>query len=148
MGVVDLNVVEGVGVFLFWEVETVGSLLPDHQHEGLALSRLLLAAHPRDRHVCDDVGVVARDHATVFAVEVELGVEVFALAFVGDEIVEARPGLVALLTHVPLADIRGLVAGLLQPPGKTVEVERIVGEVVGHAVGVGVEPAENRGPAR
>ena len=122
-------------------------LLADHQHEGLPACFLLLR-HPLQRHVGHDRGVVARHHPSAAPIKVELGVEVFALALVRHEIVEAGPGLVALFPHVPLADVGGLVAGLLQPAREAVEIGRVVGEVVGHAVGVGVEAAEDRGPAR
>ena len=101
------------------------------------LARVVLL-QPVERDVGDDVRVVARARPCAVAVDVELGVEVFALALVGDEVVEAGPRRVVVLAHVPLADVRRGVAGRLERPG--MGRSRELGEVVRARRAVGVSP--------
>jgi hypothetical protein len=82
------------------------------------------------------------------AVEIELGIEVLPLTFVGDEIVESGPRLVVALAHVPLAHVRGVIPGALQDLREGFERGGKLGEVVGDAVPVRVHAAQQRGPAR
>ena len=99
----------------------------------------VIALQPVEREVGDDGRVVAGPDLAPLAVEVELGVEVLALALVRDEVVEARARLVVVLAHVPLADVGRGVAGLLQHLGKAVHPGRELGEVVRDPVLVRVE---------
>ena len=107
----------------------------------------VLLFEPVDGEVRDDVRVVALG-LTTLAIDVEGGVPVLALALVADPVVEARALLVVVLAHVPLADIGGLVAGILQGDGETRQVSRVLGEVVHHTVRVRVESRKEAGPRR
>ncbi len=139
------HVREGVLVLRLRRVEAVRGLVADDHHPRLAG---VIALEPVERDVGDRGRVVTGPDLAPLAVEIELGAEILALALVRDEVVEAWPRLVVPLAHVILADVGGRVAGLLQHFGKAVHRGREFGEVVGHAVLVGVDAAQQRRPAR
>ena len=137
--------VEGLFVFRLGEVETVWCFVADHHEPGLAVPR---PGEPLLRHVGDDGGVVAFNDLALLAVEIEFGVEVFSLPFVGHEPVEAGARIVIVLTHVPFAKIGGVIPGGLQHCREAFQLGGILSEVIGHAMSVGVEPAQDARAAR
>ena len=82
------------------------------------------------------------------SVDVERRIDVRPLPPERDPVVEPGARVVAGAAHVPLADERGVVAGGLQPDGERRQVAGHGGAVVEHLVGVGVEPRQDRRPAR
>ena len=96
---------------------------------------------PLDGVVGDDGRVVAVDAASR-AVDVELVVEVVALAAMAHPVIEARTLGVVVLTHVPLADVRRLVTCRFQAERVAREAVGVLGEVVQHLVAPGVSSAE------
>jgi hypothetical protein len=117
----------------------------DDHHPGLAA---MVAGEPVECHVRDGRGVIFRLDLTPLAVHVELGIEIPALPLVGDEVVVPGPRLVVVLPHVVLADVGGRVTGALQALWKIVDPRVELGEVVRDPMLVGIEPAQQRRPAR
>ena len=108
----------------------------------------LAAAQPVHRVVGQLVGDVAFLRH-LFAVDVEAVArwQIRALTAKAHPVIEPRPRLVGAASHVPLADVRRLVAGLLQMLRKE---HRPLGHepvVVDHPVLVRVQPSEDRCPA-
>ena len=94
------------------------------------------------------MGVVAFDDFTFGPIDVELRVEVFALAFVSDEPIEAGPRLVVFFTHVPLANVGSVIPTALQYHREALKIRRILGKIVHHSVTVSIESAQNAGATR
>ena len=109
----------------------------------------LAAAQPVHRVVGQLVGDVALLRH-LFAVDVEAVTrrQIRALPTKTHPMVEPRPGLVGAAAHVPLADVRRLVAGLLQMLRKENRPLRHKSVVVDHAMFMRVKPSENRRAAR
>ena len=140
-GVVDLDVVVQVFVAFFRREWAMRRLMAQDEAERL----IPILLEPVDRHIGDAVGVVALLYLPR-AVDVELGVVVFALALVRYPIIESWASLVALFPHVPLSDIGCLIALLLQLLRKARQIGRVVGEVVHDTVGMGVEAGKEGRP--
>src|SRR5204862_5445440 len=70
------------------------------------------------------------------------------LTLVAGPVVEPGPLLVVPLAHVPLADVRGVVAGVVQALRIAGHVRRELREVVDHLMAVRVQAAQEAGPAR
>jgi len=70
-----------------------------------------------------------------------------ALPLVTGPVIESGAGFIALLAHVPLAYIGCVVTCGLEAPRVAGKAQRIIREVVTHAVRVGIETAEHAGPA-
>ena len=68
---------------------------------------------------------------------------ILSLAFVRDEPVKSRPGLVVLLSHVPLAKIGRRISFRLQPRRPMSQPGRQLRKVVSHTVSVGIKAREN-----
>ena len=147
-GIGNLHMVEGGLVFLFWEIKRVRRLLADGERPRLAGGGGGAGLEPVEGVVGDDVGVVALGGFVAQAVDAPLGVEVFALALVGDEPVEAGAGGVVVFTHVPFADIGGGVAAFAQAGGPVRERGGEFGEIIADAVAMGIEAGENARAAR
>ena len=81
-------------------------------------------------------------------VHVQRRIDVRPLPPERDPVVKARTRVVARAPHVPLADERRLVAGVLEPDRERRQVAGHGGAVVEHLVGVGVESRQDRRPAR
>ncbi len=118
-------------------------LLSEHEQP----RRVVRSADPLDGMIGDDGRVVAID-PPAGAVDVELVVEVVALAAMAHPVVEAGTLRVVVLAHVPLADVRGLVACILQAARVARQVVRVLGEVVQHLVPSSVASAEQRRTTR
>ena len=140
LGIRNPDVVEAVRVFRLREIEAVRGLVPDHQQPRFAA---VVALQPLLGQLGDGVRVVAGNDLAAVAVHVPLGVEVFALALVRDEPVEAGPRLVVVLAHVPLAEVSGVVARRLELHREAAEVRGILGEIVLHPMRVRVNAAED-----
>ena len=141
----DLDAVESVLVFCLRRVEAVRRLVTEHHQPRLAA---VIALQPVEGDVGDGRCVVVVPDLAPLAVDVELGAEILALALVGHEVVEPRPRRVVPFAHVVLADVRRRVPVVVELVGKVGEIARVLGEVVGDAVLVRVEAAQERRPAR
>ncbi len=108
---------------------------------------LALLFKPVDGEVRYDVRIVAGDLAPL-AIDIERGVPVLALALVADPVVEAGALLVVVLAHVPLADVGGLVACVVQRDGEARQVRGVLAKVVHYAVRMGVDSGKEAGPRR
>ena len=78
-----------------------------------------LAFEKGDRVIVQEVGCVALDLGG-FAVDVEVGIEVGALAFEADPVMKAGPRRI-IEAHVEFADEAGVVAGAFEMRGKCFE---------------------------
>ena len=104
---------------------------------------------PVERVVGELVGdVAALRHRLAVDVEAVRAREVRALAAEADPAIEAGLRRIAVAAHVPLADERGLVAGLLQILRKERRARRHRVDVVDDAMPVRVLAGENRRAAR
>lgn len=98
-------------------------------------------------HVRNDRGVVSLDYFSFGSIDIELGIKILALPFVRYEPIESWTWFVIFFTHVPFAEIGSVVALRLQNDRKALEARRILSEVVGDTVGVGIETAKDAGAA-
>ncbi len=144
-GIADRNRIERPRVLRLGGVEAVRRLVADDHHPRLVAP---ITAQPLERDVGDSGRVVPGLDLAALAVEIELGAEILPLTLVGDEVVEAGPGLIVVLAHVILADVGRSVTGTLQHRRKVRQLGRELGEVVGDAVAMGVDATEERSAAR
>jgi hypothetical protein len=138
----DVGRIEALGVFVLGHEGAVRRLVSHDEAERL-LARL---ADPLDRLLGDPVGEVALQQLAL-AVDVEGRVEVVPLAPVAHPVIEAGPRRVVVLAHVPLPDVGRLIAALLEAARVARHRGGIVREVVEDAVRMGVQAAQDRGPA-
>ena len=127
LGILDIDGLKSLFIFFLWEVKAVRSLVPHHDRPGFVGFTILDPVH---RHVGHDRCVVPLHNSPIFAVEVEFRVKVFALAFVGDEMIKAGTGHVVLFAHVPFADVSRFVTGLLKSHGKADHVFWVFRKVI------------------
>ncbi len=109
---------------------------------------LALALQKVDRQPVHDVGDVAAV-LHVLAVVIQAGVVQFSVPVVADPRVVTGPRH-AVIAHVPLADVRGLVPEPLQfkVVVRQAMAHRIARDVVDDAVPAGVLPTDDRGAIR
>ena len=122
----------------------VRGLVVAHQQER---ARPVALPEPAQRVVGHDVGGVAGDHRGLAHLH-HLGVVVASLAGEHGPVVEAGRPVRRSLPQVPLADVRGLVAGGLQQLRKGLQAVVHHGGQRGDAVQVVVGAGQDRGPAR
>ena len=122
----------------------VRRLVVAHQQER---PRPVALLQPAQRVVGHDVGGVARDHLALGHLH-HLGVVVAPLAGKHGPVVESGWPVRRALPEVPLADVRGLVAGGLQQLGEGLQAVVHHRGQRGHAVHVVVGAGQDRGPAR
>ena len=133
-------IIECIGVLLFRRVEAVRRLVADHETPGLVVTRTF---QPLLGHIGHDLGVVPRHDLTLFAVDVELGIEVLPLPFVRNEPVETGTRFVVVLAHMPLTDIGGVVPLPLQHQREALQLGWVLREVIHDAMVVGVESTQD-----
>ena len=121
----------------------VDGLIAEVEEEGLIGGSFL---NPLNGLVGQDIRIVALEGLAP-AVDVEFRIEVGALALEADPVVKAGTRFVVVVAHVPLADVGGAVAGLLEVLGKE---DGSLGDgalVVNHPVVVHVLAGQHGGPA-
>jgi len=119
--------------------------MPNHQ----APRPILLGAiEPIFGHLSHCMGVITRNDFPLFAVKVEFSIEVLPLPFVCDKPVKTRSWFVILFTHVPLANVSGMVTRRLQDHREAFQISRIFRKIVCHSVFVCVQTTEDAGAAR
>ena len=121
----------------------VDSLIAEVEEEGLIGGSF---PKPLDGLVGQDIRIVALEDLAP-AVDIEFRIEVGALALEADPVVKAGTRFVVVVAHVPLADVGGAVAGLLEVLGKE---DGSLGDgalVVDHPVVVHVLAGQDGGPA-
>ena len=91
-----------------------------------------------DGHLGQRGCVVPGDHLPL-SIDVEFRIEIIALPSMTDPVIKPRPSGIIGFTHVPLPDVSRLIARRLKLTRVTGEVFRIIGEVVDHAVSMGVK---------
>ena len=62
--------------------------------------------------------------------------------------IETRALAVIVLAHVPLTNVSGSVSVALELTGKGRKIPGIVGEIIHDAMGMSIEPSENRSATR
>ena len=143
-GIGDLFSFVALGVARGGGEGEVDGLVAEVEEEGLLAAPVL---EPLDGLVGEDVGVVALELLAA-PVDVELWIEVGALALEANPVVEAGSGFVVVVAHVPFADEGGAVAVLLEVLG---EEDGALGNralVVDHAMVVHVLAGQDGGAAR
>ena len=106
------------------------------------------ALYPFFRHVGNRGGVVFLDDFPALAIDMEFGIEVLALPFMGDEPIETRTRLIVFLTHMPFANVRCLVARLLEGLWKAFQLRGILRKIVHNSVRMRIETTEETGSTR
>ena len=134
--IVDADVFKQVLIFGFRGEGSVGRLVADDEAKR-TISRPLLTQIV-DGHVGQCGSVVPGDHLPL-SIDIEFRIEVIALPLMTDPVIKPRPSGVISFTHVPLPDVSRLIARRLKLTRVTGEVFRIIGEVVDHAVSMGVK---------
>ena len=122
----------------------VRRLMPDKQAPGLAL---LLLVEPGEGAVGEQVGGIALGlHVTVGGVQQRVNVR--ALVVKRLPVVKTLRVMDTTMAHVPLAEERGGIPGLVQHGGESrlTRVDR--GVQGGHTVDVAVRASQDRGPGR
>ena len=153
-GVVLLGIGHGGGVGDFLALVTGGmargrgegvvdGLIAEVEEEGLIGGPL---PEPLDGLVGQDIRIVALEGLAP-AVDVKLRIEVGALSLEADPVVKAGTWFVVVVAHVPLADVGGAVAGLLEVLGKEDGSLGNGALVVDHPVVVHVLAGQDGGPA-
>ena len=119
----------------------------EREGEAEPLGRIAAVLEPLPGEIGQHVGCVAREGLPL-AVDVELRIEVDPLAAKRGPVVEAGPGGVVVVAHVPLADEGGLNASRLEVLREKPGARGHGPLIVHHAVVVHVLPGQDRGPTR
>ncbi len=110
-------------------------------------SNASVTRQPIQRHISHSIGVVAGNRLAL-AIDVEVGVVVFTLALVCNPIVKTWTTTVIALTHMPFANIGRTVTRILKQQRKTLQLVRVVCEVIANAVCMGIGSGQKRSATR
>jgi hypothetical protein len=100
--------------------------MSQHEQEG-AIARSLL--EPIDCQVSDARGVITLKD-TLFAIDIERRIEIHSLPLMACPIIEAGTRIITVFVHVPLPDIGCFVARGLELERETLQIFRVIGEII------------------